>query len=210
MGFSLNDLGGSSANVLAGTSGEVDLWSDADFEPYFISFSGGGSEFSQTIEKTNTKSETTNKELSANYGGGAGFNFNLGGGATGYATTKGMMFTQTETRTNTQSEENSLTFSYTLSDPESKDYFLIGVVPGRGMNDSIFLTYGGKVIVPTLQRGTSAILEMVPLSYQGAYNPSSTKFACETGKVTEPVWARQPATDVVYIESNGALWQARK
>ena len=207
MGFSLNDLGGSSADVLAGTSGEVDLWSDADFEPYFISFSGGGSEFSQTIEKTNTKSETTNKELSANYGGGAGFNFNLGGGATGYATTKGMMFTQTETRTNTQSEENSLTFSYTLSDPESKDYFLVAVVPGRGMNGPIFLTYGGKSSCPHYKEEQAQYWKWFPSLIPGAYNPSSTKFACETGKVTEPVWARQPATDVVYIESNGALWQ---
>ena len=207
MNFTLGDLGGSSAGTLAGTSGEVDLWSDADFEPFFISFSGGGSEFTQTLEKTNTKSETTNKELSAVYGGDAGYDYQVGGGANGYAMTKGMMFVQQETRTNTLTDENSMSFSYTLSDPESKDFYLVGVIPGRGLNGPIFLTYGGTTSCPHVTEERADYWQWFPALIPGSFNPNSEKFDCDSGHVTEPVWARTPNGEIVYDHDDGEWWQ---
>ena len=207
MNFNLEDLGGSSAGVLAGTTGEVDIWSDADFEPFFLSFSGGGSSFTQTIEKTNSKTETHAKELSAVYGGGFGLDFSVNGGATGYAASKGMEFTQTEERTNSQTDESTMSFEFGFSDPEAKDYYLVGVVPGRGANGPIFLTYGGKSSCPFYKEVQSEYWEWFPALIPGSYNPNSAKFDCDKGKVTEPVWARSPSTNISFNTTNGQLWQ---
>ena len=37
------------------------IWASADFEPFFLTFSGGGAEFTQSITKTNI--QTTEKAV---------------------------------------------------------------------------------------------------------------------------------------------------
>ena len=117
-----------------------DLWGSFDFQPFFLAFSGGAGEFSQSFEKTAVDGKASDwyYDISANIGLEAGFEV------------KGIGVTNTTTRTLGGGQEGesgndsgaSIGFSYTLTDSDEDDFYLVGVMPGRGADSPIFLNLG--------------------------------------------------------------------
>jgi hypothetical protein len=117
-----------------------DLWGSFDFQPFFLAFSGGAGEFSQSFEKTAVDGKASDwyYDISANIGLEAGFEV------------KGMGVTNTSTLSGGGGQEGesgndsgaSIGFSYTLTDSDEDDFYLVGVMPGRGADSPIFLNLG--------------------------------------------------------------------
>ena len=95
--YSLDDFSYTSeelGEIDVSMNGNNSIWEESDFEPYFLNFSGGGAEFTQSIEKTNAKEQSRSIELSSSKGGSLGpvANYN---DATGASIKYGDVGTQT-------------------------------------------------------------------------------------------------------------------
>ena len=69
--------------------------------------------------------------------------------------------TVTETRTNSETKESSLSYSYTLSDDDEQDFYLVAVIPGRGLNGPIFLNLGSAASCPFVHEEPSSYPRVV-------------------------------------------------
>ncbi|MDG2426288.1 MAG: hypothetical protein P8M07_06875, partial [Flavobacteriales bacterium] len=189
--------------ISTGLSADSSLWNDADFAPFFISFSGGGAQFTQTLSRTNVETTTRSRELSATWTD----TFQAGLTVQGAGLVSDVMDqnTRTETRSSSKTEETSVTYSYTLSDVDESDFFLVAVVPGRGMNGPLFLNLGSVASCPTMQNEPSSYFECYAAVIPSDYNLSADLTAC--GGETSPVWGRQlnPSSFTIGDET-GTAW----
>ena len=127
-------------------TGDQELWDEADFEPFFITFSGGGSEYTQTVSKTTVQEETRTRTLAMASNRKVGMKIDCDG--VGFESAYSVGTTVEETRSQSLSEETNITYSYTLADGDEQDFYLVGVIPGRGMDGPIFLNLGSATTCP--------------------------------------------------------------
>ena len=107
------------------------IWDDADFEPFFLSFSGGGSSYTSNVTKTNISEHYVSKQVTASEYGNNQTGVAFHGGVLGFSFNTGWEHSYTETRKNSRSEESSITYEYTLKDDDEQDFYLVAVVPGQ-------------------------------------------------------------------------------
>ena len=93
--------------------------------------------------------------------------------------------TVTETRANSETSESSLSYSYTLSDDDEQDFYLVAVIPGRGLNGPIFLNLGSAASCPFVHEEPSSFHEWYPALIPTKYNvaagsASSCSVRCKT------------------------------
>lgn len=117
-----------------------DLWGSFDFAPFFLAFSGGAGEFTQSFEKTTVDGSASNWyfDISANVG--LQFGFKVKG--VGVTNTTSLTGGGGQTGESNENESASIAFSYTLTDEDEDDFYLVGVMPGRGADGPIFLNLG--------------------------------------------------------------------
>ena len=184
---------------------EASIWDDADFEPFFISFSGGGASYTSTVTKQSIKEQTRTRTLSSNSGGSLGIEASLND--IGFETSFGDMSTLTETRSQSQNSATSLTYSYTLSDEEETNMFLVAVIPGRGLNGPIFLNLGAITSCPYVAEDEAEFHEWYPALIPGLSNINPTMLDCESGTVQTPTWANTIDPNALVLEqSTGQVW----
>ena len=169
---------------------DEEIWDDADFEPFFISFSGGGLGYTSTIQKTNITSRSSQKTISATENASNTFGVNIHQGVLGVSLTESWEKSYTETRKNSSTEESSITYSYTLKDDDEQDFYLVGVIPGRGLDGPIFVTLGGASSCPYDPGETAKYSEFYPDLFPG--NEPLTQATMATSGAgtfqTTPVW----------------------
>lgn len=205
--FTMEDLANSSEVSLSnfgdtgGPNTTVDLWGAADFEPFVIAFSGGGAQFTQSISKTNTKSESHAMESAALLGVGGGASMEVGD-FIGYNSSRSSFTNYTETRKNSQSNENTMAISYTLSDPDVEDFYLVAVVPGSGMDGPMFVTLGGVSSCPHQPEMKSKYWEWFPTLIPGDLYPHPSSWTC--GETTTPVFGRGIHRDQIVVDNSGS------
>ena len=206
--FSLDDFGYSASDLDAidvSMNSEASIWDDADFEPFFISFSGGGASYTSTVTKQSIKEQTRTRTLSSNSGGSLGIEASLND--IGFETSFGDMSTLTETRSQSQNSATSLTYSYTLSDEEETNMFLVAVIPGRGLNGPIFLNLGAITSCPYVAEDEAEFHEWYPALIPGLSNINPTMLDCESGTVQTPTWANTIDPNALVLEqSTGQVW----
>lgn len=167
-------------------SADLSLWNEADFTPFFLSFSGGGATYAQSLTKTNIQEVTRSRELSASWDDTfqAGILVN-GAGITSDVRDQN---TITETRANSESTETSINYSFTLSDNEESDFYLVAVAPGRGLNGPLFLNLGGVASCPTVPEEPSKYREWYPSLIPSDINVTADIDQC--GSTATPQWSR--------------------
>ena len=116
------------------------VYASFDFEPYFMIFSGGGNEYTQSYTKTSLegRSDVSLGYFGGKIGGEVGFEIK----GLGMTATTELSNTNTWTTTTTTEDEASLTFSYTLMDDDEDDFQFVAVMPGQGADGPIFLNLG--------------------------------------------------------------------
>jgi len=209
--YSLDDFSYTSeelGEIDVSMNGNNSIWEESDFEPYFLNFSGGGAEFTQSIEKTNAKEQSRSIELSSSKGGSLGpvANYN---DATGASIKYGDVGTQTESRSQTQGQETSISYSYTLSDPDEGDFFLVAVIPGRGLNGPIFLNLGAATSCAYAPEDAADYAEWYPALIPSKYHVTPGRIACDAQakKLTEPAWQRSIDPSGLSLNpSTGQVW----
>ena len=171
--FSIDDFGEAANNegqpLDSSLVADASLWNDAHFQPFFITFSGGGAEFTQTITRTNIEEYTKTRELTGTWNDA--FSAGLKVNGAGFVTDSQDLNTITETRANSETSESSLSYSYTLSDDDEQDFYLVAVIPGRGMNGPIFLNLGSAASCPFVHEEPSSYPRVVR---QRSYRRSTT------------------------------------
>ena len=205
--FSLDDFTSSTSDLEAFDPDAIDIWSSADFEPFFLTFSGGGAEFTQSITKTNIQTTENAVELSFLSQGSlnvevycSGQGFNQGGGD---------LKQITEVRENSETNESSMTFSYTLSDDDFQDFYLVAVIPGAGANGPIFLNLGGASSCKYRDADISQYSEWFPALIPSSNTVSGSLLDCNNATLAEPVWSRTIDTNKVIMDPvSGGTWHA--
>ena len=161
--FSIDDFGEAANNegqpLDSSLVADASLWNDAHFQPFFITFSGGGAEFTQTITRTNIEEYTKTRELTGTWNDALSAGLKVNGA--GFVTDSQDLNTITETRANSETSESSLSYSYTLSDDDEQDFYLVAVIPGRGMNGPIFLNLGSAASCPFVHEEPSSYPRVV-------------------------------------------------
>ena len=75
-----SDIAVNNGNLVGGELGaDQSIWDDADFEPFFLNFSGGGSSYTNSLTKTNITEITSSKALSGVWNGSEGGGLLIGG-----------------------------------------------------------------------------------------------------------------------------------
>ena len=184
---------------------EASIWDDADFEPFFISFSGGGASYTSTVTKQSIKEQTRTRTLSSNSGGSLGIEASLND--IGFETSFGDMSTLTETRSQSQNSATSLTYSYTPF--------------GRGRNQHVpgsrhsrtwiewahFPNLGAITSCPYVAEDEAEFHEWYPALIPGLSNINPTMLDCESGTVQTPTWANTIDPNALVLEqSTGQVW----
>ena len=172
--FSLDDFSSITTEdgdtlLMTPLNSDASLWSEANFEPFFLSFSGGGASYTQSVSKSNFEEVTRTTILSSESSGIVDSKSTING--LGYSSNQEHFKTVTETRKNSSSNETSMGYSFTLSDDDEQDFFLVAVIPGRGMNGPIFLNLGGAASCPWTHEEPSKFHEWYPALIPGDYNP---------------------------------------
>ena len=136
------------------------LWSWSDWQDFSISASGGGAEYSQTLTSTTTKTKARSASASSS-SSLTGFNNWTYSSFTKseFETQASIGYTAVYTSEASASKETSLSYSYSISDDDAKDFFLVYVTPGEGMDSPIFLTLGGAASCPRVIEETSVYAE---------------------------------------------------
>lgn len=181
------------------------IWDDADFQPFFLNFSGGGSEFTQTLSKTNITEQSRTMTLSGNWGEASNAGLTIGGA--GIITSYSQSQVVTESRSNTQGTESNVTYEYTLSDDDEGDFYLVCVVPGKGMNGPIFLNLGSATACPWVPQEDSKYSEWYAALIPTPYNIISDITNCT--EINKPVWdVSIPSGEIQFIEGGEAFHYA--
>lgn len=113
------------------------LWNDAAFQPFLIEFSGGGNVFSSSIARNNTVQDVRQRQLGASANDAFGYSATVNKAGREVKTTSSARFL--DIRRNASATSTDLTYEYVLSDADEADKYLIGVVPGRGLDGPIFV-----------------------------------------------------------------------
>ena len=171
------------SNLIADES----LWNDAQFEPYFITFSGGGAEFTQTLTRSNVEASTKTRELTGTWDDKYTAGIKINGA--GFISDIQDLNTVTETRTNSETKESSLSYSYTLSDDDEQDFYLVAVIPGRGLNGPIFLNLGSAASCPFVHEEPSSFHEWYPALIPTKYNVAAGS-ASSCSALKDYSWSR--------------------
>ena len=185
--WSLEDfssIGANNGTIPAGELAPGSIWSEADFEPFFLNFSGGGGEFSNALTKTNITEQTRSRTLSGSWN--AGENTGLLIGEAGLIVDESRETVMTETRRNTEGTQSSVNYTYVLSDNDEQDFYLVCVVPGRGLNGPIFLNLGSATSCPHVVSQPSDYSEWYPALLPTQYNITAQLPQCDS--ITHPVW----------------------
>ena len=143
---------------------DIAEWGNLDFDPFFITFSGGGSEYTQSYSKSTVESHGFNRETSieTNSTNETGFEVSGNGGSV----TLGVSASTSSGYDFGVERETMLEYSYTLTDDEEDDYQFVAVMPGRGANSAIFLTLNSNgSSCPWLDKETPRYAELFPLLY---------------------------------------------
>ena len=143
---------------------DIAEWGNLDFDPFFITFSGGGSEYTQSYSKSTVESHGFNRETSieSNSTNETGFEVSGNGGSV----TVGVSASTSSGYDFGVERETMLDYSYTLTDDEEDDYQFVAVMPGRGANSAIFLTLNSNgSSCPWLDKETPRYAELFPLLY---------------------------------------------
>ena len=203
--FSIDDFGEAANNegqpLDSSLVADASLWNDAHFQPFFITFSGGGAEFTQTITRTNIEEYTKTRELTGTWNDA--FSAGLKVNGAGFVTDSQDLNTITETRANSETSESSLSYSYTLSDDDEQDFYLVAVIPGRGMNGPIFLNLGSAASCPFVHEEPSSYHEWYAALIPSDYNITSANVsACSS--IQDYSWSRtvDPADFQVSTDSS--------
>ncbi|MDC0600383.1 hypothetical protein OAO65_03645 [Flavobacteriales bacterium] len=180
-----SDIAVNNGNLVGGELGaDQSIWDDADFEPFFLNFSGGGSSYTNSLTKTNITEITSSKALSGVWNGSEGGGLLIGGA--GMVASTGEETVITETRKNTEGTESSVNYTYVLSDDDEQDFFLVCVVPGKGLNGPMFLNLGAASSCPHVVEQPSEYSEWYAALLPSAYNLTGPIAECS--KVDKPVW----------------------
>ena len=205
--FSLDDFTSSTEDLESFDPDAISIWESADFEPFFITFSGGGAEFTQSITKTNI--QTTEKAVDLTFLSEGSLTAEVYCSGQGFNQGGGDMKQLTETRSNSESQETSMTFSYTLSDTDYQDFYLVAVIPGSGANGPIFLNLGGASSCKYRDADISQYSEWFPALIPSSNTVAGSLLDCNTATIAEPVWSRTIDTDKVIMDPvSGGTWHA--
>ena len=143
---------------------DIAEWGNLDFAPFFITFSGGGSEYTQSYSKSTVQSQSSNRETSieTNTTNTTGILVNGNGGSI----TAGASTSSSSGYDFGSESETMLDYSYTLTDDDEDDWQFVAVMPGRGANSAIFLTLNSNgSSCPWLDKETPRYAELFPLLY---------------------------------------------
>lgn len=143
---------------------DIASWGHLDFAPFFITFSGGGSEYTQSYSKSTVESQSSNREtfVETDFSNTTGLIIN-GNGA---SITAGSSTSSSSGYDFGAESETMLDFSFTLTDDEEDDYQFVAVMPGKGANSAIFLTINANgSSCPWLDKETPNYAELFPLLY---------------------------------------------
>ena len=143
---------------------DIAEWGNLDFAPFFITFSGGGSEYTQSYTKSTVQSQSSNRETSieTNTTNTTGILVNGNGGSI----TAGASTSSSSGYDFGSESETMLDYSYTLTDDDEDDWQFVAVMPGRGANSAIFLTLNSNgSSCPWLDKETPRYAELFPLLY---------------------------------------------
>lgn len=201
-----SDIAVSNGNLQGGELGaDNSIWDDADFEPFFLNFSGGGSSYTSSLSKTNISEVSKTTALSGVWNGSSGGGLLIGGA--GMVSESGEETVITESRKNTEGTETSVNYTYHLSDDDEQDFYLVCVVPGKGLNGPLFLNLGSATSCPHVVAQPSEYSEWYAALLPTSYNLTGQVAECST--VTTPVWNRTLNTSTISLStSSGTAFHA--
>lgn len=126
----------------------ADLWSQADWSPFALSFSGGGAAFSQTLGVSAVSEVSRAGSVSNSVNFEAVFQFTFFD--VGLGTENSIGFEYVRSREQSSEQETSMSYSYEIADDDPDDFYLTYVAPGEGMSSPIFLLLGGASSCPRI------------------------------------------------------------
>ena len=186
--WSVNDFSAiavENGNLQGGELGaDNSIWDDADFEPFFLNFSGGGAAYTSSLTKTNITEVTSSKTLSGVWSGTEGGGLLVGGA--GLVASEGEETVITETRKNTEGTASSVNYTYHLSDDDEQDFYLVCVVPGKGLDGPMFLNLGSATSCPWVEAQPSQYSEWYAALLPTQYNLNAPIAECSA--INTPVW----------------------
>lgn len=186
--WSVNDFSAiavQNGNLQGGELGaDNSIWDDADFEPFFLNFSGGGAAYTSSLTKTNITEVTSSKTLSGVWSGTEGGGLLVGGA--GLVASEGEETVITETRKNTEGTASSVNYTYHFSDDDEQDFYLVCVVPGKGLDGPMFLNLGSATSCPWVEAQPSQYSEWYAALLPTQYNLNAPIAECSA--INTPVW----------------------